>query len=215
MYARHVVPVGLAALLCAGCPTQTDTVAEQRNPCGPGYVNAGNGVCCPESTPINAGNGVCCPADAPINAGGVCCPSHAPVYAGSGVCCPLATPVLDALGRCVAENPSPVLPPGATGVLLSGDNGFGCNFICVVFPTDVFCDSDCDGWYDAVEIRFGDNPCNSLSPPYAPSSPATVCSDILGLAKSRETASLELLQQERSTQVQELAATTADGSNRP
>ncbi len=56
-----------------------------------------------------------------------------------------------------------------------------CEFICMQYLSggEWFCDSDCDGWYDAVEIEFGYNPCSPLSPPVAPSSPATVCADVL------------------------------------
>lgn len=56
-----------------------------------------------------------------------------------------------------------------------------CDFICVQYLSggDWYCDSDCDGWYDAVEIEFGDDPCNPYSPPFSPSSPATVCEDFL------------------------------------
>lgn len=83
------------------------------------------------------------------------------------------------------------IPPIApvSGFIIHGDNGFGCNFVCEVFPADVFCDSDCDGWFDHVEIRFGHNPCNPLSPPYAPNSPATVCQRAFGFPKNRSEAS--------------------------
>jgi len=50
----------------------------------------------------------------------------------------------------------------------------GCTLKCSF--SNAFCDSDCDGWYDSVEILFGDNPCNASSPGRPPDSPATVCS---------------------------------------
>ncbi len=56
----------------------------------------------------------------------------------------------------------------------------GCDLICVQYLPggDVFCDSDCDGWYDSVEVTFGSDRCSALSPPYSPDTPALICSEI-------------------------------------
>ena len=62
-----------------------------------------------------------------------------------------------------------------------------CDFICIQFRanSEIFCDSDCDGWFDGVELDFGHDPCNPFSPSFAPDpgAEATVCQIIFGKSK--------------------------------
>ena len=63
-----------------------------------------------------------------------------------------------------------------------------CDFICVQFSAngEFFCDSDCDGWFDHLELDFGHDPCNPFSPSFAPEpgAGATVCQFIFGKSKN-------------------------------
>lgn len=45
-----------------------------------------------------------------------------------------------------------------------------CDFICIQFVPngELICDSDCDGWYDPVELENGADPCDPFSPPFSP-----------------------------------------------
>ncbi len=77
-----------------------------------------------------------------------------------------------------------------------------CDFICIQYTanTQIFCDSDCDGWYDAIEVEFGDDPCNPFSPPFSPDpgSGAMVCPNIFG--KSKKMTETEATQRFQSQQ---------------
>lgn len=42
------------------------------------------------------------------------------------------------------------------------------------------CDSDCDGWFDDVEIDAGWDPCNAFDPLFCPDTPARICNFIIG-----------------------------------
>jgi len=57
-----------------------------------------------------------------------------------------------------------------------------CDLLCiqVIEGGSIFCDSDCDGWFDDVELGGGYDPCNPFSPPFvpSPSARAPVC-DVL------------------------------------
>jgi len=81
----------------------------------------------------------------------------------------------------------PLLGGLAHLAILGVPTGYGCGSICVRFPStgSTYCDSDCDGWHDSVEIDFGYDPCSPFSPPYAPSFPSTVCADIFGPQTAR------------------------------
>jgi len=48
---------------------------------------------------------------------------------------------------------------------VGGGVTLSCTPICVATG---FCDSDCDGWYDAVEIDYGLDPCDPSDPPFSP-----------------------------------------------
>ena len=52
----------------------------------------------------------------------------------------------------------------------------GCIPIC---NSAGYCDPDCDGWFDTVELTFGFDPCNPFTPSFSPDTPATVCSDLI------------------------------------
>lgn len=57
-----------------------------------------------------------------------------------------------------------------------------CNLICVSLgpsAINTLCDSDCDGWFDDVEIDAGLDPCSGTSPGYPPTVRTTVCVDAL------------------------------------
>lgn len=79
--------------------------------------------------------------------------------------------------------PVPVIFPR---IIIEPDPPF-CDFICIQFVanSEIFCDSDCDGWYDGVEVQFGQDPCNPFSPPFAPDpgAEALICQAIFGKSK--------------------------------
>ena len=56
------------------------------------------------------------------------------------------------------------------------DDTLGCAPICI--STD-YCDSDCDGWFDLVEIGGGTDPCDPLDPSFAPDDPSGICELLL------------------------------------
>lgn len=79
------------------------------------------------------------------------------------------------------EFPRPVTQPGLF-----------CDTICVQFSLGgrLFCDSDCDGWFDSSEIELGSlgSECDPFEPPFAPDEslgdPQAVCDEytrLLGL----------------------------------
>lgn len=76
----------------------------------------------------------------------------------------------------------PVASPGVLAITI-GPTGLGCDFVCEAFPNGaIFCDSDCDGWFDDVEIEFGYNPCNPAEPPIVPTNGgASVCADVASI----------------------------------
>ncbi len=57
-----------------------------------------------------------------------------------------------------------------------GDGPLSCLPICI--STD-YCDSDCDGWFDLVELGSGTDPCDPLDPSYAPDSPSGICESLV------------------------------------
>ena len=56
------------------------------------------------------------------------------------------------------------------------DDTLACSPICI--STD-YCDSDCDGWFDLVELGGGTDPCDPLDPPFAPDPPSGICEILL------------------------------------
>ena len=106
------------------------------------------------------------------------CPSH---WDGDGVCdCGCQFIDMDCVDR-------PLLGSLAHLAVLGVPTGYGCGSVCVQFPEsgNIFCDSDCDGWFDHIEIEFGYDPCNELSPPFPPSTPAQVCTWVFGPATAK------------------------------
>ena len=98
--------------------------------------------------------------------------------------------------------------PGTAGVVdpaprMAVSNA--CGRICVVLDGEHFCDSDCDGWYDSVEVEFGYNPCDPSDPP---SSPGTLASTVCSRALLKEVRPEPDLYAERAEQMCSLAALT-------
>lgn len=102
--------------------------------------------------------------------------------------CGCGVPDTDSDGDGVADclEPVPVVKPPYPKVIQVA-TPFGCTSNCIQFIAggEIFCDSDCDGWYDDVEIANGGNPCNPASPPFSPSPEnwSPVCSEVLKYMK--------------------------------
>lgn len=67
--------------------------------------------------------------------------------------------------------------------------GGRCTLQCIQYLLDgeLFCDSDCDGWYDEVEAIGGFDPCSPFSPSFSPSTPASVCEQLGNLTSKTQT----------------------------
>jgi len=52
------------------------------------------------------------------------------------------------------------------------------NCVAICISTD-YCDSDCDGWFDLVELGSGTDPCDPLDPTFAPDAPSGICEFLL------------------------------------
>ncbi len=61
---------------------------------------------------------------------------------------------------------------------VGGGLSLGCPPLCVATG---LCDSDCDGWFDDVEIDIlGSDPCDPFDPPFSPEVEASVCDILAG-----------------------------------
>ncbi len=69
-------------------------------------------------------------------------------------------------------------------IVVEGDR---CTILCIqlVQGGTIFCDSDCDGWFDNVETVAGYDSCSPFSPGIPPNAPARVCSDLDALVNGK------------------------------